>query len=79
MLTLMLAYLLVDGMFKPLFQRPRPDSAVYAVSPKRELPPIAAFVVVPIRARGVHVRCRPVGGLGDVAGGSRRVVGAGEC
>ena len=40
MLTLMLAYLLVDGIVKPLFQRPRPDPSVYAVSPKRELPPL---------------------------------------
>jgi undecaprenyl-diphosphatase len=40
LLTLMLAYLVVDGALKPLFQRPRPDPAVYAFSPKREMPPL---------------------------------------
>jgi undecaprenyl-diphosphatase len=40
LLTLMLACLVVDGALKPLFQRPRPDPAVYAFSPKREMPPL---------------------------------------
>src|SRR5688500_12090390 len=38
-LTVMLAYLLVDGVIKPLIARPRPV-AIHATDPKRELPPL---------------------------------------
>jgi undecaprenyl-diphosphatase len=38
-LTVLLAYLLVDGVIKPLVARPRPV-AIHATDPKRELPPL---------------------------------------
>src|SRR5688572_5098001 len=38
-LTIGLAYLLVDGVFKPAIARPRPASII-AIDPPRELPPL---------------------------------------
>ena len=77
MLTLMLAYLLVDGMVQTAVSTPASGFGGIRREPETRVAPAAAFVVVPIRPRGVHVRCRR-GGLEDVAAESRRVVGAGD-